>query len=93
MGLLIKSDWMLIVEQYECRLLDPDLESSGSLFVGSYILQLILHLPSHMAQHIKDLIAALVKRMQTCQISGLKSSLLLIFARLVISYSLLSLCV
>ncbi|OVA12506.1 hypothetical protein BVC80_9011g12 [Macleaya cordata] len=65
------------------RLLDPDLESSGSLFVGSYILQLILHLPSHMAQHIRDLIAALVRRMQTCQISGLKSSLLLIFARLV----------
>ncbi|KAG5534672.1 hypothetical protein RHGRI_022711 [Rhododendron griersonianum] len=42
------------------RLLDPDLESSGSLFVGSYILQLILHLPSQMAPHIKDLVAALV---------------------------------
>ncbi|RZC58374.1 hypothetical protein C5167_005683 [Papaver somniferum] len=65
------------------RLLDPDMESSGSLFVGSYILQLILHLPSHMAQHIRDLIAALVRRMKTCQISGLRSSLLLIFARLV----------
>ncbi|KAK6242533.1 hypothetical protein SCA6_007922 [Theobroma cacao] len=44
------------------RLLDPDLESSGSLFVGSYILQLILHLPSQMAQHIRDLIVALVRR-------------------------------
>ncbi|KAI3976156.1 hypothetical protein MKX01_028139 [Papaver californicum] len=65
------------------RLLDPDMESSGSLFAGSYILQLILHLPSHMAQHIRDLIVALVRRMKTCQISGLKSSLLLIFARLV----------
>lgn len=65
------------------RLLDPDLESSGSLFVGSYILQLILHLPSQMAQHIGDLVAALVRRMQSCQIAGLKSSLLLIFARLV----------
>lgn len=65
------------------RLLDPDLESSGSFFVGSYILQLILHLPSHMAQHIRDLVAALVRRMQTCQIAGLRSSLLLIFARLV----------
>ncbi|KAI3918890.1 hypothetical protein MKW98_017338, partial [Papaver atlanticum] len=65
------------------RLLDPDMESSGSLFVGTYILQLILHLPSHMAQHIRDLISALVRRMKTSQISGLKSSLLLIFARLV----------
>ncbi|KAK6133997.1 hypothetical protein DH2020_032259 [Rehmannia glutinosa] len=65
------------------RLLDPDLESSGSLFVGSYILQLILHLPSQMAQHIRDLVTALIRRMQSSQIAGLKSSLLLIFARLV----------
>ncbi|XP_075096715.1 uncharacterized protein LOC107810364 isoform X1 [Nicotiana tabacum] len=65
------------------RLLDPDLESSGALFVGSYILQLILHLPSQMAQHIRDLVAALVRRMQSCKISGLRSSLLVIFARLV----------
>ncbi|XWS69546.1 hypothetical protein CRYUN_Cryun04dG0187900 [Craigia yunnanensis] len=65
------------------RLLDPDLESSGSLFVGSYILQLILHLPSQMGQHIRDLIVALVRRMQSASIAGLKSSLLLIFARLI----------
>ncbi|XP_050223595.1 uncharacterized protein LOC126673482 [Mercurialis annua] len=65
------------------RLLDPDLESSGSLFVGSYILQLILYLPSQMAPHMRDLVAALVKRMQSAQITGLRSSLLLIFARLV----------
>ncbi|CAH9119623.1 unnamed protein product [Cuscuta europaea] len=65
------------------RLLNPDLESSVSLFVGSYILQLILHLPSQMAQHIRDLVAALIRRMQYCEISALKSSLLLIFARLV----------
>lgn len=65
------------------RLLDPDLESSGSLFVGSYILQLILHLPSQMAPHIRDLVAALVRRMQSSKIAGLRSSLLLIFARLV----------
>ncbi|KAI3740379.1 hypothetical protein L2E82_30807 [Cichorium intybus] len=45
------------------RLLDPDLESSGSLLVGNYILQLILHLSSQMAQHIRDLVAALVRRM------------------------------
>ncbi|KAI3699168.1 hypothetical protein L2E82_43257 [Cichorium intybus] len=64
------------------RLLDPDLESSGSLFVGNYILQLILHLSSQMVQHIRDLVAALVRRMQSCQIAGLRSSLLLIFARL-----------
>lgn len=65
------------------RLLDPAMESSGSLFVGSYILQLILHLPSEMAQHMQDLTAALVRRMQSSQIAGLKSSLLLVFARLV----------
>ncbi|XP_024018243.1 importin-9 isoform X1 [Morus notabilis] len=64
------------------RLLDPDLESSGSLFVGSYILQLILHLPSQMLPHIRDLAAALIRRMQSVQIAGLKSSLIVIFARL-----------
>ncbi|TKY45430.1 Importin-9 protein [Spatholobus suberectus] len=65
------------------RLLDPRLESSGSFFVGSYILQLILHLPSQMAVHIRDLVVALVRRMQSAQIDALKSSLLVVFARLV----------
>lgn len=67
------------------------MESSGSLFVGSYILQLILHLPLQMAMYIRDLVTALVRRMQSAQIVGLKSSLLLIFARLVrgLQYSLL----
>uniref|UniRef100_A0A803L7D5 Importin N-terminal domain-containing protein n=1 Tax=Chenopodium quinoa TaxID=63459 RepID=A0A803L7D5_CHEQI len=65
------------------RLLDPDLESSGSFFVGNYILQLILNLPSQMGQHIQDLVSALVRRMQSCEIAGLKNSLLLVFARLV----------
>eukprot|EP01018_Ginkgo_biloba_P014674 Gb_41282 [translate_table: standard] len=65
------------------RLLSPDLDSSGSLFVGSYILQLVLHLSSYMAQHIRDLVVALVRRMETAQILGLKNSLLLVFARLV----------
>ncbi|XP_019704252.1 uncharacterized protein [Elaeis guineensis] len=65
------------------RLLDPDLESSGSLFVGSYILQLILHLPSQMSVHIRELVAAVVRRLQSCEIAGLKSSLIVILARLV----------
>ncbi|KAJ0037329.1 hypothetical protein Pint_23386 [Pistacia integerrima] len=65
------------------RLLDPDMEGSGSLFVGTYILQLILHLPSQMAQHIQDLVVALVIRLRSAQIAGLRNSLLLIFARLV----------
>uniref|UniRef100_A0A7N0ZSB7 Importin-9 central HEAT repeats domain-containing protein n=1 Tax=Kalanchoe fedtschenkoi TaxID=63787 RepID=A0A7N0ZSB7_KALFE len=65
------------------RLLDPNLESSGSLFVGSYVLQLIVHLSAQMSPHIPDLAAALVRRMQTCQIAGLRSSLILVFARLV----------
>ncbi|KFK44558.1 hypothetical protein AALP_AA1G272600 [Arabis alpina] len=65
------------------RLLNPDLECSGSLFAGKYILQLILHLPSEMAPHVQDLVAALVRRMQSADMSGFRSSLLLIFARLV----------
>uniref|UniRef100_A0A0E0E0H2 Importin-9 central HEAT repeats domain-containing protein n=1 Tax=Oryza meridionalis TaxID=40149 RepID=A0A0E0E0H2_9ORYZ len=65
------------------RLLDPVLESSVSLFVGSYILQLIVHLPSHLSPHFPELIAAIVRRMQSSSITGLKSSLVVIVARLV----------
>lgn len=65
------------------RLLDPNLESSGSLFVGTFILQLILHMPLQMAEHIHGLIAAVVKRLQSCETAGLRSSLLLIIARVV----------
>ncbi|KAL5725979.1 uridine/cytidine kinase [Ranunculus cassubicifolius] len=65
------------------RLLDPDIESSNSLFVGRYIVQLILYMPSQLAQHMQDLIAALIRRLQSSQTSGLKNSLMLIFARLV----------
>ncbi|CAN6448698.1 unnamed protein product [Victoria cruziana] len=65
------------------RLLNPDLNSSASLFVGGYILQLILHLPSEMQQHLQNLVAALVKRMESSQISGLTNSILLVLARLV----------
>ncbi|CAI0552697.1 unnamed protein product, partial [Linum tenue] len=65
------------------RLLDPNLDSSGSLFVGNYILQLILHLPLQMAQHTSDLITALVRRMQSSQIAGLRSSLIVLFAKMV----------
>uniref|UniRef100_A0A0E0PWB1 Importin N-terminal domain-containing protein n=1 Tax=Oryza rufipogon TaxID=4529 RepID=A0A0E0PWB1_ORYRU len=64
------------------RLLDPVLESSVSLFVGSYILQLIIHLPSHLSPHFPELIAAIVRRMQSSSITGLKSSLVVIVARL-----------
>lgn len=65
------------------RLLDPALESSVSLFVGSFVLQLILQIPLHLSPHIPDLIAAIVRRMQTSIIAGLKSSLIVIIARLV----------
>ncbi|TVU11657.1 hypothetical protein EJB05_45254 [Eragrostis curvula] len=65
------------------RLLDPVLESSVSLFVGSFVLQLILHMASHLSPHIPDLIAAIVRRMQTSSIAGLKCSLIVIIARLV----------
>lgn len=66
-----------------CRLLDPDLESSGSFCVGTYIIQLILHFPSEIALHIRELLAALMRRMQSCEIASLKSSLIVVFARLV----------
>ncbi|OEL20715.1 Importin-9 [Dichanthelium oligosanthes] len=66
------------------RLLDPVLESSVSLFVGSFVLQLILQMPSHLSPHIMDLIDAIVRRMQTSSIAGLKSSLIVIIARLVV---------
>ncbi|AQL03057.1 ARM repeat superfamily protein [Zea mays] len=65
------------------RLLDPALESSVSLFVGSFVLQLILQIPLHLSPHIPDLIAAIMRRMQTSSIAGLKSSLIVIIARLV----------
>lgn len=80
---LVFMDFLMLGCATDCRLLDPDLESSGSLFVGCYILQLILHLPSQMLPHIRDLAAALIRRMQSVQIAGLKSSLIVIFARLV----------
>lgn len=79
----VPSLYAKLFSQYWCRLLNPDLECSGSLFAGKYILQLILHLPSEMAPHVQDLVAALVRRMQSAEISGFRSSLLLIFARLV----------
>ncbi|PWZ05620.1 Importin-9 [Zea mays] len=43
------------------RLLDPALESSVSLFVGSFVLQLILQIPLHLSPHIPDLIAAIMR--------------------------------
>lgn len=72
-----------------CRLLNPQLESSASHFVGTYILQLLLHLPSQMAPHIRDLVFGLVRRMQSCQVAVLRNSLLLIFARLVLWFNFL----
>lgn len=81
--LIVLSLFAKLFSQCWCRLLNPDLECSGSLFAGKYILQLILHLPSEMSPHVQDLVAALVRRMQSAEISGFRSSLLLIFARLV----------
>lgn len=46
-------------------------------------MQLIVEFPMHMAQLMGDLVAAIVRRMQSCQSGSLKCSLLLIFARLV----------
>jgi len=54
-------------------------------------LQLILQMPSHLSPYIPDLIAAIVRRMQTSSIAGLKSSLIVIIARLVSSHLLLTL--
>ncbi|KAI5081597.1 hypothetical protein GOP47_0001340 [Adiantum capillus-veneris] len=65
------------------RLLNPELDSSSSLFVERLISQLILKLPGHMAPHLKDLVVALVQRMETSEIMGLRNSLILVIARLV----------
>eukprot|EP00250_Pteridium_aquilinum_P006987 c16793_g1_i1 orf=84-3179(-) len=65
------------------RLLNPDLDSSSSLFVERFISQLIHKLPGHMAPHLMDLLAALVQRMETCEIMGLRNSLILVIARLI----------
>lgn len=65
------------------RLLNPALDSSSSLFVERFISQLILKLPGHMAPHLRDLVAALVQRMETSEIIGLRSTLILVLARLV----------
>ncbi|MCO5588833.1 hypothetical protein L7F22_042793 [Adiantum nelumboides] len=65
------------------RLLNPELDSSSSLFVERLISQLIHKLPGHMAPHLRDLVAALVQRMETSEIMGLRNSLILVVARLV----------
>jgi len=65
------------------RLLSPEVDSPSALFIGSFVTQLIMQLSGQMAPHIRDLIAALVSRMQSTESPALKNSLLLVFARLV----------
>uniref|UniRef100_A0A7N0VHF3 Uncharacterized protein n=2 Tax=Kalanchoe fedtschenkoi TaxID=63787 RepID=A0A7N0VHF3_KALFE len=61
---------------------DLNIKSSGSFYVGSYVLQLVVHLSLQMAAHISDIAAAPVGCMKAYHIAGLRSSLILIFARL-----------
>ncbi|KAH7416171.1 hypothetical protein KP509_14G078800 [Ceratopteris richardii] len=65
------------------RLLNPALDSSSSLFVERFISQLIYKLPGYMAPHLRDLVVAVVQRMETSEILGLRNSLILVIARLV----------
>jgi hypothetical protein len=66
-----------------CRLLNPEQDSSSALFVGNLVTQLIMQLSVRMAPHIRDLIAALVIRMQSTTVAVFKTTLLIVFARLV----------
>lgn len=66
-----------------CRLLSPDQDSSSAMFVGSFVTQLIMQLAGRVAPHIRDLIAALVNLMLSTDAATLKTTLLLVFARLV----------
>ncbi|KAG0591650.1 hypothetical protein M758_1G229200 [Ceratodon purpureus] len=65
------------------RLLNPEQDSSSALFVGNLVTQLIMQLSVRMAPHIRDLIAALVIRMQSTTVAVFKTTLLIVFARLV----------
>uniref|UniRef100_A0A7I4DD79 Importin N-terminal domain-containing protein n=1 Tax=Physcomitrium patens TaxID=3218 RepID=A0A7I4DD79_PHYPA len=65
------------------RLLNPEQDSSSALFVGNLVTTLITQLSVRTAPHIRDLIAALVIRMQSTSVAVLKSKLLIVFARLV----------
>ena len=67
-----------------CRLLSPEQDSSSAMFVGNFVTQLIMQLAERVAPHIRDLIAALVNLMQSTDAATLKTTLLLVFARLVI---------
>jgi len=51
--------------------------------VGNFVTQLIMQLSVRMAPHIRDLIGALVSRMQSTNMAVLKTTLLIVFARLV----------
>lgn len=65
------------------RLLNPEQDSSSALFVGNLVTQLIMQLSVRMAPHIRDLIAALVVRIQSTTVAVFKTTLLIVFARLV----------
>lgn len=65
------------------RLLNPEQDSSSALFVGNLVTQLIMQLSVRMAPHIRDLIAALVIRMQSTDVAVFKTTLIIVFARLV----------
>ncbi|BBN19279.1 importin-9 [Marchantia polymorpha subsp. ruderalis] len=65
------------------RLLNPELESSSALFVGGFVTALILNMSSNMAPHFSQLITALLARMRGSEMIALKTSILLVIARLV----------
>ncbi|KAJ7556791.1 hypothetical protein O6H91_05G098700 [Diphasiastrum complanatum] len=77
------SHTMKMLLEAASRLLDPGIESSASLFVGNFITELVQQFSSHMAPFLRDLVMALVARMQTAQMPGLTMSIILVFARLV----------
>ncbi|GBG61529.1 hypothetical protein CBR_g22326 [Chara braunii] len=65
------------------RLLSPDLDASGSLYVGSLLVQMLRQFPGLMAPHVQNLVRALVVRMSNGSTPNLEAELILVFARLV----------
>ncbi|KAL3699542.1 hypothetical protein R1sor_017564 [Riccia sorocarpa] len=65
------------------RLLNPELESSSALFVGGFITALILNMSSNMAPHFGPLITALLARIRGSEMIALKTSIIIVIARLV----------
>ncbi|KAL6065637.1 Importin beta domain containing protein [Balamuthia mandrillaris] len=66
------------------RLLHPSVEDIAAIYVGPLVTKLINKLSSHIEGSVmRDILQAVVGRMQTAKLTGLFQALLLVFARLI----------